>query len=298
LGSPQTRRAGIGVLFAGLLVAGLAGPLTPTFADNHPGAPPSATDYLALGDSVTFGFREAQSLPTPNYLDASSFVGYPEDVGTALGLRVANASCPGETSTSLIEANVTSHGCENSNGVGPGYRTLFPLHVDYGGTQLQYALQYLRTHPHTGLVTLMIGANDAFLCQETTADHCATELHGVLDQISNNVAHILGAIRQEANYRRQIVIVNYYSLDYSNAADNAGSQALNQAMDSAAMPFDVRIADGFSVLENAATQANGDTCEAGLITFTQFTPEEACGIHPSVTGQALLAQAVEEAIRS
>jgi lysophospholipase L1-like esterase len=275
-------------------MAGLAAPLTPTFATPHRGAPASATDYLALGDSVTFGYRESANLPTPDYFDAASFVGYPADVGAALGLEVANAACPGETSASLIEPNIVSNGCENSPGGGPGYRTLYPLHVSYSGTQLQYALQYLRSHPHTGLVTLMIGANDVFLCQETSADHCASELPAVLKQISSNVADILGAIRQEARYHRLVVILNYYSLDYSNPVDNEGSQLLNQTIDNAAEPFDVQIADGFSVLQNAAVQSRSKTCKAGLL--TQLTTG-GCGVHPSVAGQALLALAVEQAIR-
>lgn len=280
----------------------LTGPLTPTFASGRPGPPrpapasppASASDYLALGDSVTFGYRESTNLPTPDYSDAASFVGYPEDVGATLGLNVANAACPGETSTSLVKRDVLSNGCENSPGGGAGYRTQYPLHVSYGGTQLQFAIRYLQTHPHTGLVTLMIGANDGFLCEVTTKDGCASELPGVFQQISSNVAHILRAIRQEARYHRQVVIVNYYSLDYSNAADTAASQALNQTVDTAARPFDVRIADGFSVFHDAALQSSGKTCQAGLL--TELTAG-GCGIHPSVAGQALLALAVEEAVR-
>jgi len=290
--------AGVGLACVGLLVAGLVGPITASFAATPRRATAWMTanpDYLALGDSVSFGYREPATLPPPNYLDASTFTGYPEDVGAALGLQVANAACPGETSTSLVEANVPSNGCENSPGGGPGYRTAFPLHVSYSGTQLQYAVQYLRSHPHTRLVTLMIGANDAFLCQETTTDDCASELPAVLKRISANVTDILTVIRQEAHYRRQVVIVNYYSLDYANPVDNAESQALNQAVDSAAMPFRVQIADSYGAFQTAALQSGGNTCTAGLL--TQLTTG-GCGVHPSAAGQAVLALAVEEAIRS
>ncbi len=55
----------------------------------------------------------------------------------------------------------------------PGYRTMFPLHVKYSGSQLDYAVSYLKTHKNVRLVSLMIGANDLFVCEETTADHCA-----------------------------------------------------------------------------------------------------------------------------
>src|SRR5690242_15271096 len=61
--------------------------------------------YLALGDSVTFGFQEAQVVPAPDYAHASTFPGYPEQLGAALSLKVANAACPGETSASLVNAS-------------------------------------------------------------------------------------------------------------------------------------------------------------------------------------------------
>jgi lysophospholipase L1-like esterase len=166
--------------------------------------------------------------------------------------------------------------------------------VSYSGTQLQFAIEYLQTHPHTGLVTLMIGANDGFLCEATTKDQCGSELPAVFQQISSNVAQILGAVRQVAGYHRQIVVVNYYSLDYSNTADTAASEALNQTVDHAAKPFDVQIADGFSMFQNAALRSRRNPCQAGLL--TQLATG-GCGIHPSVAGQALLATAVEDVIR-
>jgi len=251
-------------------------------------------DYLALGDSVTFGYREPTTTPSPNYADASTFVGYPEDVGAALNLHVANAACSGETSLSFIAAGVPSNGCENAPGGGPGYRTEFALHVAYSGTQLQYAVQYLRSHPRTRVVSLMIGANDVFLCQETTADHCASELPAVLKQISTDVTHILTAIRRDGRYHGQLVILNYYSLDYSNPVDNAGSLALNQAMDQAAAPFKAAIADGYGLFQTAALHSGQNSCTAGLL--TQLSTG-GCGVHPSVAGQAVLALAVEQVIK-
>jgi len=248
--------------------------------------------YLALGDSVTFGYREATNLPTPDYPDAASFVGYPEDVAADLDVHAVNASCPGETSGSFIDASAPSNGCENAPGGGHGYRDAYPLHVRYAGSQLAFAVHYLRRHHDVRLVSLMIGANDGFLCQETTADHCASELPAVLQRIGANVRTILGAVRG-TGYRGQIVIVNYYSLNYADATQNAQSAALNQAMDTAAAPFHVRIADGFATFQRAALQSGGDSCKAGLL--TQLT-SGGCGVHPSVAGQQLLAGAVERVV--
>ena len=37
---------------------------------------------------------------------------------------------------------------------------MFPLHVKYSGSQLDYAVSYLKTHKKVRLVSLMVGAND------------------------------------------------------------------------------------------------------------------------------------------
>jgi lysophospholipase L1-like esterase len=258
----------------------------------------NGSGYLALGDSVTFGFEEQQVVPAPNYADASSFIAYPEMLGKELHLTVANAACPGETSSSLIDATAQSNGCESTPGGGPGYRTNFPLHVSYSGSQLAYGVGYLKKHKNVRLVSLMIGANDFFVCQETTADHCSslTEQSGVISTVEKNVATILTAIRKQAKYNGQIAIVNYYALNYADQTAAQQSALLNQSVDGAARPFHVEIADGFGELGAAAAHSGGSSCTAGLL--TQLTGASApCGIHPSYAGQALLAQAVENAIR-
>ena len=267
---------------------------TPKINVNTPVTPGST--YLALGDSVTFGYEEPQVVPPPNYPDASSFTGFPEVVGSALHLNVVNAACSGETSSSLIDATAPSNGCESSPGGGPGYRTRFPLHVNYTGSQLGFAVSYLKKHHSVRLVSLMIGANDFFLCQETTADKCASlpEQAAVGATIGNNVKTILSAIRNKAHYGGQIAIVNYYSLDYSSASTTALSGVLNSTMDTAAKPFHVVIADGFGELQAGSVHSGGNTCKAGLL--TQLSTGT-CGIHPSYAGQSLLALAVEKAIR-
>ena len=284
-------RAGLALLASGALTMGAIWQATDGFAAQHA---TKVHDYLALGDSVTFGYRESNTAPAPNYLDAASFTGYPKDVGLALGLQVANASCPGQTSLSLTTKGVQSNGCENVPGGGPGYRSVFPLHVSYKGTQLAFATEYLKTHRSTQLVSLMIGANDAFLCQETTADKCASELPTVIKQIATDVADTLSTIRNNDHYRGQIVIVNYYSLDYANATDDTASKTLNTTVDKAAKPYKVQVADGYGVWAAAALRSGGDTCKAGLLTQLTST---GCGIHPSIAGQALLALAVEEVVK-
>jgi lysophospholipase L1-like esterase len=247
--------------------------------------------YLALGDSVTFGYQEATVTPSPDYNDPASFLGYPEQIGTALHLKVTNLACPGETSASLINDKAPTLACENA------YRKDFPLHVKYSGSQLAFAVSYLKQHKNVRLVSLMIGANDLFLCQETTPDGCMGpgELQAALAKISANVKTILSTIRKQAHYGGQIAIVNYYSLNYASPTVNSESQELNHALDTGAAPFHVRIADGYGQFQAASVRFGNSPCLAGLI--TQTGAYGTCGIHPSYAGQALLAKALTTAIK-
>jgi lysophospholipase L1-like esterase len=287
--------AALFALASGPALAKKPAPKTPSITPQTPVSPGST--YLALGDSVTFGYEESSVVPAPDYADAASLLGYPEMTGSALHLKVVNAACPGETSASLIDTSAQSNGCENSPGGGSdNYRTLHPLHVHYTGSQLAFAVSYLKTHHDVRLVSLMIGANDGFLCQETTADKCASlsEQTAFLGKLATNVHTILSAIRIKAHYNGQLAIVNYYSLDYASPADDQQSQGLNQVVDAAARPFHVVIADGYGELEAASAHSGSNTCTAGLL--TQLS-SGGCGVHPSYAGQSLLAQALEKVIR-
>jgi lysophospholipase L1-like esterase len=230
---------------------------------------------------------------SPNYHDAASFLGYPEQIAQQLHVNVINLACPGETSGSLINVHDASLACENS------YRKDYPLHVRYSGSQLSTAVSFLRHHSGVRLVSLMIGANDSFLCEATTSDKCAApaEQKAVLAAISRNVRTILTAIRRKAHYTGQVAIVNYYSLNYTNAVDDAQSLALNQAQDAAAKPFHVVYANGYAKFQAASVKYGSQPCLAGLITQLDSTVGN-CGIHPTYSGQTLLAAALLQAIRT
>ena len=293
------RRLALGALVAALVVpvsALAGGPVTGAGAATSNRSPV----YLALGDSITFGYREPTTTPAPDYQNAASFVGYPQDVGAALGWNVVNAACPGETSASFMNVNAPSNGCEKeATGNTPGYRATFPLHVSYSGSQLAFAVSYLRSHSGTRLVSLMIGANDLLACRSTTADGCVSELSSVVAKVGTNIGTILKTIRGTARYGGQIIVVNYYSQTYAALGQPASLfqtaiSLLNQTADRAAKPYRVSIADGFSAFANAAQWSAGDSCKAGLL--TQLSTG-GCGIHPSPAGQAVLAVTVASAVK-
>lgn len=252
------------------------------------------TDYLALGDSVAFGYRPSAVTPPATYLDAANFVGYPEVFAGQSGLRLANASCPGETTASMITPGAQSNGCQNSVGSPTGYRTFFPLHVSYSGTQLDYAVRYLLAHPRTRLVTIDIGANDLFVCQQTTADQCTgSSFQAALTEISRNLTTIYSALRTKAHYRHDLVLVSYYSLDYRDPTLVAQIQALNAALAGPTQRFGGEVADGFGAFQQASQSTGGDPCAAGLLIAL---PTGGCDVHPTLHGQQVLAAAVAQTV--
>jgi lysophospholipase L1-like esterase len=256
--------------------------------------------YLALGDSVAFGYRESSNLPTPDYTKPRGFRSYGLDVASALGLRLVNAACPGETTTSLLSGQ-HSNGCEDSYDAAnqtfdqPGYRDAFPLHVAYTGTQMAFAKTFLKTHPGTRLVTLTIGANDGFLCLRGYPANCTGNLGAFLSGLTTRVKKILAGVRG-TGYAGQVVLLDYYSTDYADGTQTGETSAVNQAIDAAAADYHATVASGFEVFRHAAAQTGGNTCTAGLVTMLQDQANGPCGGHPSLSGAGLLALAVEREV--
>jgi hypothetical protein len=139
----------------------------------------------------------------------------------------------------------------------------------------------------------MLGANDLFLCQRTTSDGCVSELPATLSKVTRNLRRILTAIRNKARYSGRIVLVHYYSLNYSSSLITDTVKALNGAADAATKGLRVQRADGFGQYRRGSAHSGGDVCTAGLL--TQLS-SGGCGVHPSYAGHGLLALAVERAI--
>jgi lysophospholipase L1-like esterase len=271
-----------------LAVAGLVAGTTPALAGESGGSSDSTRHgrtYLALGDSVPFGFigNAPELYPNPR-----NFVGYPDRVADHLGLRLLNASCPGETTDSFIDVKAQSNGCENTLDSDIGYRDRFRLHVNYKGSQLHYAAETLDDGPRVRLVTLQFGANDLFVCLATGA--CATPagVAALTAHVQANLDRILSTLRDEGEYWGRIAVVTYYALDYTDPAGVALIQAVNKGMIAAAEANKAVVADGFGAFRSRALQAGGSSIAAGLI-----YPND---VHPTAKGHRLLAHAVERAV--
>ena len=114
-----------------------------------------ALDYLALGDSVAFGYDPLVTVPIQ-----SNYTGYPQTIARTLrpydGL--ASLACPGETSGSFSSATARDNNCR-------AFKGQFGLHTNYTGVQADYAISLLQNNRSIDLVSLSIGGNDLLLLQ-------------------------------------------------------------------------------------------------------------------------------------
>ena len=259
--------------------------------------------YLALGDSIPFGFNPLIPLNTPNLL--SFYYGYPQAVAQAdPALSLANASCPGETSNSFINPAAPDDGCHE-------WRAALPLFVTYSSaaqSQIAYAVSFLRANPTTSLVTLTIGGDDLLLLENTCAASSADpaiiqncELSGlgkVLANYAKNLTEIYLAIRITAHYRGPIVAVNYFSPDYHNVLETISLIELNGITQALTSAFGGKVADAFSAFQAASVVGGGLPCAPNVgLAFPNPPPFTGCNVHPTKLGQQLMGNLVLQTLK-
>jgi lysophospholipase L1-like esterase len=148
-------------------------------------------------------------------------------------------------------------------------------------------------------VTIQLGANDAFLLQKSCSNDptcIGAGLPALLGSISTNMDEIFRAL-EAAHFTGRLIVVNYYSLDYADAAGTGLTRLLNQAIASHAQADGAIVADAFTAFQQASASAAGHTCAAGLLNASPQN-QFACDVHPSQSGQEILAQAVVDAYNS
>jgi lysophospholipase L1-like esterase len=278
------RRLAVLFTVTGLLVA-LAAPGT-AVASSRP------IEYLALGDSLAFGYNPTMVPP-----DLEAFVGYPEMVEEMLDDAVTNASCPGETSSHFIDLAGPDHGCAAWR-----FALGAPLRESYTTSQLDYMDHFLATRPKTRLITIDMGANDVGALR----DECMKlanpmpcfqgGLPGVLTTLSANMDTIYHHIRVDAGYKHKIVALTVYSPDYTDQLTTGAIAAVNQVVIDRTLAWDGIIADGFAAFAGATAAHGGSACAAGLL--IPKASEPGCDDHPSAAGHELLARTIVRALRA
>ena len=160
---------------------------------------PPKSFYLALGDSLAFGYQQARFLANLPAEDPTAFsTGYVDDFAAKLRaidskIQTVNVSCPGETTSSLLGLARCP------------YNDVFRLHNEYSGSQIDAALAVLRAHPgQVSPVTINIGANDLL--------RGVSDLQQTFARVRENLGTILARIRAAAPYTEIIVIGIYNPL--------------------------------------------------------------------------------------
>lgn len=181
--------------------------------------------YLALGDSLAYGYHAAQfksELESKGFVEPATFdQGYVDDFGATLklthpGLQTVNDGCPGETTETFISGSGIAGFC-----AGGPTGTPFPyafLHHSYAphSSQLADALAILNENPTVSPITLDIGANDvlqflASKCGFPSTFTCSpAEVEAEFAHIGANVLSILSQLHAAAP-SAQIVLIGLYN---------------------------------------------------------------------------------------
>jgi lysophospholipase L1-like esterase len=164
--------------------------------------------YLALGDSIAYGFQPAKARAG---LPPSRFnTGYVDVFAARLRtiapkLRVVNYSCPGESTRTFIDG-----GC-------PGRGDVKGLHDAYKGTQLGAALAFLRAHRgQVSPITLTLWGNDLFndFAPACKGDLVCIRSHAKADlaRFTSRLAKIVSRLRAAAP-KAEIILTGAWNFD-------------------------------------------------------------------------------------
>jgi lysophospholipase L1-like esterase len=228
--------------------------------------------YLALGDSLAFGFQ-----PNGDFTH-----GYVTDLFNKLheeGVKdVLNLGCPGETSSTFIKGGCPAPGAP-------------PLPY----TQLAAAVAFLQVHAgKVSPVTLDIGANDVL---RDNKPNCAVDVSGFnadLATLDTNLKGTIlpalqGALTVDGRVTGNIVMMNYYD-PLQNFCPNTVpfTQKLNRHL-----AADVQ---GFGSIVNVFRSFGGAKIpNPNICTYTWICSKYQ-DIHPMNKGYSVIAETFEDAI--
>jgi lysophospholipase L1-like esterase len=277
------------------------------------GAAKIGSAYLALGDSLAYGYHQAQfaeELKNGSVDPASFNDGYVDDLGGFLkfvhpGLQVVNDGCPGETTETLLKGSGIPGFC-----AGGPTGTPFPysfLHHPYGaGSQMADALAILAENPNVSPITLDIGGNDVLQFIKTTCGFPTTykcteaQVTAEFAHIATNVGIILGQLHAAAPHAQMVLIglYNAYPTVLPAPGGDASTAALNAALKSVAETVPgTSFANPEPIFNPAGTFGRPETGDLRAIcaltamcpggTFNPTSPE--ADLHPTKFGYLVMA---------
>jgi lysophospholipase L1-like esterase len=232
---------------------------------------PPKTYYLALGDSITYGYQHSKVVP--GFTPGDFGTGYVDVFAARLRsieptIQIVNYGCPGESSTTFIGG-----GC-------PAVLTGFPLHDPFSGSQLEAALAFLRAHPgEVSPITITLWANDVRELLETCGPDLSciqSRAPATIDRLASNLDSILRRLRAVAPSTEIVVTGPWDSFIGDFAVADPLFMAMDAAMADVIARNAARFADVFPIFN---PQGDEEAETAAICTLLLICTEG--GVHPS-----------------
>jgi lysophospholipase L1-like esterase len=258
--------------------------VVPTAAAEPPKFNPPKSYYLALGDSIAYGYQASKRLAG---LPPSGFnTGYVDVFAARLrtiqpSIKVVNYSCVGESTRTFI----TGPCLGNTLGLA--------LHDDWTGTQLDAAIAFLSTHRgEVSPITVTLWGNDARELSEACGGDPDCVLQGApaaIAQAAANLKTILGRLHTAAP-QAEIIFTGPWNISTGAFPETDPLFMLfNDALKQAAADTRVRFADLFPIFN---PQGDIEAETAAICALTLLCSEG--DIHPSDAGFRVIGDEVWE----
>lgn len=248
--------------------------------------------YLSLGDSLGFGYSEANLAKFTQDHEMADFAGYSQDLAGDLNLSsvTKNLSCPGETTITMITGPCPAAAAASGFGGWP-----------YGQTaQLSAAQQALAQHAAArGLITVSIGSNDLL----DAAQHCLTNLScpqigTALKTVGANLTTIVRTLHSAAPRATIVLLAPYNPYGHAQPVSNLAVIALDFTIAIVGLFNGARIADAFGPIN--VRYATTFDCGHLVYYCADRAPTEKDpfpgDIHPTGAGYGVIAEAFEKAL--
>ena len=264
------------VALAVLLVAALVGVDLLVLSRNNPAQALAPHYYMALGDSLSFGYQ-------PN-LDFSS--GFADDIFNDLHFidvsGIVNYACAGETTDTFIHG-----GCVGR----------FAHHGSYTGAQLTAAVDFLKKEAnrgHVSPITLELGSNDVLPDWDPSTCAASPNVDIDLAHMDDNLTKVilpqlLDALQSRTNANNgDLHLLNYYN-PYAKECPNSAQfvHTVNDHLAADAAQFKIPVVDVYAKFGGDAKMADN------ICSYTWICDARLHDIHPTNKGYQEIAQAVE-----
>jgi lysophospholipase L1-like esterase len=262
---------------------------------------PKTTYYLALGDSLTWGYQKdaaGTAFQSPN-----SYVKllYKKAKKHNKKLKLVNLGCPGENLKTFADGGCVGQALSNP---------------EQQRSQMDEALAFLKKHrKQTSFITLSMGANEFTPCAKPTGVDIDCALNG-LASLKAKLPPVAKILRKAAGKKVKIATHTQYNpflalilqggsyADLGLASSELAKQA-NVAIKNSVFSSKFLVADVYSAFKSndltTMVPFNGGSFPLGVVKICELTqqclPAPQGNIHPNDAGYALMAKTFAKVLK-